>query len=181
MAYAIMHGDECHCQERLTYRFDALESFMRLADFARVNERLFGTRQLSGSKNRQLPASSGASMDRPERPYQALAKLVRSARISKGIRQRALSRTLNKSEGYVGHLEGGRIRPNVETLKALATALGLVYGELAVDAGYISREEFENPIDEQQLARLAEVGDLSEDEWESVKDFARYIRSRRSS
>ena len=85
------------------------------------------------------------------------------------------------SGGYVGHLESGRIRPNVQTLKALSAALGLLYGQLAVEAGYITRAEFESPIDEQQLARLAEVGDLTQEEWESVKDFARYVRSSRRS
>ena len=104
---------------------------------------------------------------------------MKAARLSKGLTQRQLSRAINKSEGYVGHLERGRIRPNVETLKAVAGALGLLYGELAVEAGYIDREEFETPIDERQLARLAEVGDLTGEEWESVKDFARYVRSRR--
>ena len=63
------------------------------------------------------------------------------------------------SEGYAGHLERGGIRPNVETLKSLAAALGLVYGELAVAAGYITREEYESPIDGRQLARLTEIGD----------------------
>ena len=83
------------------------------------------------------------------------------------------------SDGYVGHLEGGRFRPNVQTLKALSAVLGLTYGQLAVEAGYITRDEFENPIDEGQLARLNEIGDLTEQEWESVRDFARYVRSRR--
>lgn len=84
------------------------------------------------------------------------------------------------SQGYVGHLERGTIRPGVETLKALATVLGLVYGELAVTAGYITREEYESPIDERQLARLTEIGDLTDVEWGSVKDFARYVRSWRN-
>jgi hypothetical protein len=84
------------------------------------------------------------------------------------------------SEGYIGHLERGRIRPSTETLKALVAPLGLLYGQLAMAAGYLTREEFESPIDEQQLARLAEIGDLTEEEWQSVKDFARYVRSRRS-
>ena len=94
--------------------------------------------------------------------------------------QRQLSRTLGKSEGYVGHLERGHIRPNVGTLKKLATALGLVYGELAIAAAYITREEFHKPIDESQLARLTEIEDLSDEEWESVRDFARYLRSKRA-
>ena len=83
------------------------------------------------------------------------------------------------SEGYASHLEGGEIRPRVETLKTLAGVLGLLFGELAVAAGYITREEFERPIDNRQLARLSEVDDLTDAEWESVMDFARYVRSRR--
>ena len=83
------------------------------------------------------------------------------------------------SDGYVGHLGSGRIRPAVDTLKAMATTLGVLYGRLAMDAGYITAAEFENPLDEAQLARLNEIGDLSADEWESVRDFARYVRSRR--
>ena len=118
-------------------------------------------------------------MNRAHRPFGPLAEFVRRTRLSKGLTQRQLSRALKKSEGYVGHLESGRIRPNIETLKELATVLGLVYGQLAVDAGYITRGEFESPIDERQLARLAEIGDLAEEEWESVRDFARYVRSRR--
>ena len=108
-----------------------------------------------------------------------LADLIRRARLKKGLTQRQLSYALGMSQGYVGHLESGRFRPTVPTLKALASALGLSYGQLAVEAGYISVEEFENPIDQGQLARLNEVSDLTEEEWESVKDFARYVRSRR--
>lgn len=114
-----------------------------------------------------------------KQPYRRLSDLIRRARLAKGLTQRQLSRALRMSEGYVGHLERGQIRPNIETLKALAAHLGLLYGELAVAAGYITREEFERPIDERQLARLTEIGDLSDEEWESVQDFSRYIRSRR--
>jgi len=111
--------------------------------------------------------------------FSALAELVSNARRSKGMTQRQLSRALDKSPGYVGHLERGGIRPNVDTLKEVSASLGILYGELAVAAGYLSRDEFERPIDEQQLARLTEVNDLAADEWESVKDFARYIRTKR--
>ena len=83
------------------------------------------------------------------------------------------------SDGYVGHLESGRFRPTVESLKGLASVLDFSYGKLAVDAGYISPEEFENPIDESKLARLNEVNDLTDQEWASVKDFVQYVRSRR--
>jgi transcriptional regulator with XRE-family HTH domain len=113
------------------------------------------------------------------KPFGALADMVRQARLSKGLTQRQLSRALSMSEGYVGHLESGRFRPTVQTLKALSSVLGLLYGQLALEAGYITREEFENPVDDRQLARLNEVSDLSDEEWESVRDYARYVRSRR--
>ena len=113
------------------------------------------------------------------RPYAALADATRLARSGKGMSQRRLSQLLGKSQGYVGHLESGRFRPTVETLKALASALDLPYGQLAIAADYISAEEFENPLDDRQLARLHEVEDLTDAEWDSAKDFMRYIRSRR--
>ncbi len=114
-----------------------------------------------------------------ERTYGGLADMVREARRGRGMTQRQLSLALGMSQGYVGHLESGRFRPTVATLKALATTLGLLYGALAVEAGYITAEEYENPLEDEQLARLHEVSDLTDDEWESVRDFARYVRSTR--
>ena len=114
-----------------------------------------------------------------EKKYAELAALIRQTRTARRLSQRQLSHALGRSEGYVGHLERGSFRPSVDTLKALSAALGLLYGELAMRAGYITQEEFENPIDGAQLARLNEIGDLTEEEWESVRDFARYVRSRR--
>ena len=111
--------------------------------------------------------------------FKTLADRVKNARLAKGMTQRQLSYALRMSEGYVGHLESGRFRPTVATLKSLSAALELTYGELAVEAGYITRDEFENPLDDRQLARLNEVADLTDEEWESVKDYARYVRSRR--
>lgn len=118
-------------------------------------------------------------MSSSNRPYATLADAVRLARLGKGMSQRRLSELLTKSQGYVGHLESGRFRPTVETLKALSLSLDLPYGQLAMAADYISAHEFENPLDDRQLARLNEVDDLTDDEWNSAKDFMRYIRSRR--
>ena len=118
-------------------------------------------------------------MSKGDRPFLSLANLIRRARLTNSLSQRQLSGALGMSEGYVGHLESGRFRPTIETLKMLSSVLGLSYGQLAVEAGYITRDEFENPIDERQMARLNEVNDLTDEEWESVKDFARYVRSRR--
>ena len=118
-------------------------------------------------------------MTERKRTYGGLADMVREARRGRGMTQRQLSLALGMSQGYVGHLESGRFRPTVGTLKALATTLGLLYGALAVEAGYITAEEYESPLEDEQLARLHEVSDLTDDEWESVRDFARYVRSSR--
>ena len=118
-------------------------------------------------------------MTERERTYGGLADMVREARRGRGMTQRQLSLALGMSQGYVGHLESGRFRPTVGTLKALASALGLLYGALAIAAGYITEEEYESPLEDEQLARLHEVSDLTDDEWESVRDFARYVRSTR--
>ena len=77
-------------------------------------------------------------MSRINRPYAALADAVRLARLGRSMSQRRLSQLLGKSQGYVGHLENGRFRPTVETLKALASSLDLSYGQLAMAADYIS-------------------------------------------
>ena len=119
-------------------------------------------------------------MSADRRPYDSLADGVRKARAARGMSQRRLSRALGMSDGYAGHLETGRFRPAVETLKGLAGVLGIAYGELAVLAGYISPGELENPVGEIALARLSEVDDLTDEEWESVRDFVGYVRSRRA-
>ncbi len=113
------------------------------------------------------------------RPYGAIADKVRSARESKGMSQRQLSAATGMSEGYIGHLERGQFRPSVRALKALSENLGLLYGQLALLSGYITEAEFDSPIEPSQLARLNEVSDLTDEEWESVRDYARYVRSKR--
>ena len=61
----------------------------------------------------------------------------------------------------------------------IAEAMGVPLGRLLVLAGHLNEEEYETPIKESDLARLYEVGDLDTDEWEQVRDFARYVRSKR--
>ena len=58
--------------------------------------------------------------------------------------------------------------------------MGAPVGKLLVLAGYLSEEEYVTPIKESDLARLYEVGDLDMGEWEQVREFARYVRSKRS-
>jgi transcriptional regulator with XRE-family HTH domain len=68
-------------------------------------------------------------------------------------------------------------RPN--TLRKLAAAMDVPVGRLLVLAGHLSEADYEAPVDESSLARLYEVGDLSPQEWEQVREFARFVRSKR--
>ena len=57
--------------------------------------------------------------------------------------------------------------------------MGIPVGQLLVLAGHITEEEYQTPIQQSDLARLYEIGELTEDEWEQVRDFARYVRGKR--
>jgi transcriptional regulator with XRE-family HTH domain len=76
-------------------------------------------------------------------------------------------------------LESGRIQPSVQTLRNIASTLRLPYGRLALLAGYIDKDVYDTPNTQDYLKRLTDIGDLNDEEWKSVLDFARYIRSKR--
>lgn len=69
--------------------------------------------------------------------------------------------------------------PRPSTLRKIAEAMGVPVGRLLVLAGHLTEEEYVTPIKETDLARLYEVGDLDEGEWEQVLDFVRYVRGKR--
>ena len=83
------------------------------------------------------------------------------------------------SGAYAAHLESGKIQPSVETLRKIATTLRLPYGTLALLAGYIDTDIYDKSLGTSHLTRLTDIGALTDEEWESVLDFARYIRSKR--
>ena len=71
------------------------------------------------------------------------------------------------------------ILPRPDTLRKIARAMGVPLGLLLVHAGHLTPDEYETPIKESDLARLYEFGDLTDDEWEQVREFGRYVRSKR--
>ena len=112
-------------------------------------------------------------------PYQKMASLIRESRLARQLAQRALSSLLGMSGAYAAHLESGKIQPSVETLRKIATTLRLPYGTLALLAGYIDTDIYDKSLGTSHLTRLTDIGDLTDEEWESVLDFARYIRRKR--
>ena len=111
--------------------------------------------------------------------YTTLAKLIREARLARNLSQRKLSSILNMSDAYASHLESGRIQPTVQTLRNIASTLRLPYGRLALLAGYIDKDVYDTPNTQDYMKRLTDIGDLNDEEWKSVLDIARYIRSKR--
>ena len=111
--------------------------------------------------------------------YSTLAKLIREARLARNLSQRKLSSILNMSDAYASHLESGRIQPTVQTLRNIASTLRLPYGRLALLAGYLDKDAYDTPNTQDYMKRLTDIGDLNDEEWKSVLDFARYIRSKR--
>ena len=111
--------------------------------------------------------------------YTTLAKLIREARLARNLSQRKLSSILNMSDAYASHLESGRIQPTVQTLRNIASTLRLPYGRLALLAGYIDKDVYDTPNTQNYMKRLTDIGDLNDEEWKSVLDFVRYIRSKR--
>jgi transcriptional regulator with XRE-family HTH domain len=78
----------------------------------------------------------------------ALADLVRRARAQAGLTQEELAEAINRSTGYIGILETGKVdRPKSETLRNLAAALGVPLNDLVATTGQIDAAEEENLAD----------------------------------
>lgn len=70
-----------------------------------------------------------------------LADFVRDARNRRGMTQEQLAEAINKSFGYVGQLETGKIdRPKADTLRALASALRVPLEDLLVATGQLDAQ-----------------------------------------
>ena len=111
-------------------------------------------------------------------PTQLVAFIKRWLR-DRGSSQLALAQRAGIPHTILSALFNHGNVPRPSTLKKLAAAMGVPVGELLVHAGHITQEEYDTPIRGTDLARLYEVGDLTEAEWEQVRDFARYVRSKR--
>lgn len=112
-------------------------------------------------------------------PYIELARLIGKTRQAQKLSQRRLSSLLKMSPAYAAQLESGRIQPSVKTLNRIASTLKIPYRQLALLAGYIYDEVDTDSIKGEYAERLNEIRDLTRKEWESVLDFACYIRSKR--
>ena len=115
----------------------------------------------------------------PEQCYLRMAETIRQARQDHKWSQRQLSAILGMSSSYVSHLEKGSIQPRLPTLRKISHALELNFTQLAILAGYIEPQSV-GFSSSHNLDRVTQLGDLTREEWETVRDFLAYIRSKRS-
>lgn len=69
----------------------------------------------------------------------ALGQLVRSARVSMRMSRKEVAQGAGIVESYVGHIERGIRRPEIDVLSGLATTLRLDFDTLSELAGYSRR------------------------------------------
>ncbi len=108
-----------------------------------------------------------------------LTTFVRDWLEKRGTTQLWLAQQAGIPHSTISALLSRQLIPRPETLRKLARPMGIPVGQLLVLAGHITPQEYESPVQETDLARLYEVGDLTGDEWGEVREFARYVRSKR--
>ena len=109
-----------------------------------------------------------------------LVEFIRGWLKERNSSQLALAQRAGIPHTTVGALLNHGVMPRPSTLKKIASAMGVPVGRLLVLAGHITPEDYETPIKQTDLARLYEVGDLTDEEWDQVRDFARYVRTKRN-
>ncbi|HEU4905576.1 MAG TPA: helix-turn-helix transcriptional regulator [Solirubrobacterales bacterium] len=73
-------------------------------------------------------------MGRPDEPQPALGKAIRQLREKRGTTQEALAFEAGVTTGTLSLIERGQSNPAWGTVKAIAKALGVPMGELALAA-----------------------------------------------
>lgn len=80
-------------------------------------------------------------MGRPDEPQPALGKAIRQLREKRGATQEALAFEAGVTTGTLSLIERGQSNPAWGTVKAIARALSVSMGELAVEADRLERSE----------------------------------------
>lgn len=85
-----------------------------------------------GNPSDESPEESAPTVSRAKaKPFPALARKIREARLARGLSIRALGKEAGLSFRHISLLEGGRVKnPTVETLRRLSAALGLLLEDL---------------------------------------------------
>lgn len=105
-----------------------------------------------------------------------LGKFIMKHRIAKDLSRRKLAELANISHTEIHRLENGeRKNPSPPLLKAISNALGVTYEDIMKAAGYIDNTSPLLVLD----ARIPGIADLTDQEIEEVRNFIRFLRSKR--
>lgn len=101
------------------------------------------------------------------------SKRMKQSREKQGMTLAELGRKIGKTEATVQRYESGNIKNlKNDTIESIATALNV---NPAFLMGWIE------DIEEQPQHRAAHLdGDLTDEEWQEILDYAEYIRSKRN-
>jgi transcriptional regulator with XRE-family HTH domain len=86
---------------------------------------------------------------------------IKQARKKKGITQKQLGDKLGVSQAAIGQFENNKSNPKLETVRRIASAMGVPIGELVDDWGKFSKEEIENDF----------KAELPHDELDMLQDY----------
>jgi transcriptional regulator with XRE-family HTH domain len=104
-----------------------------------------------------------------------LSKFIKEHRLSKGLSKRKLAELANISHTEIHRLENGeRKNPSPPILKSIAIALNVTYDEIMQAAGYMDSTSPVTVI----AARSDDLSDLTELEYEQVRSYIDFIRSK---
>jgi transcriptional regulator with XRE-family HTH domain len=95
---------------------------------------------------------------------------LKALRLEKGLMQEELAKIIKTTNATISKYENGRIEPNLETLQLLAENF-----DVSVD--YLLDKT--NVRHQHDVLAFHTTGDLTEEEWEEVKNYVDYIRSKR--
>ena len=83
------------------------------------------------------------------------------------------------SSSYVAQLESGRVQPSIEALRKLGSVLNIPYGTLTFLARYTDTINSDNSTEKAYYTELQSLGKFTDQEWNSILDFAGYILRKR--
>jgi len=102
-----------------------------------------------------------------------LADNLRALRKRRGITQTELARRLHVSNGTVGNWETGSREPDAAMLSRIAEVLDCTYNELFGVPNQKAQTD-----DDFMIALFGGDGDVTDEQWEEVRQFARFVKMR---
>ena len=95
---------------------------------------------------------------------------LRKLRKEKNMTQEELAKLINSTKANISKYETGKVEPNIETIRFFAD-----YFDVSVD--YLLDKT--NVRRQHDVLAFHTTADLTEEEWEEIKNYVDYIRSKR--